>query len=227
MDDALHERVDALERAVTDGDGDLAALADAAEHAGRIDQLANDIAELQEQVAELEAATQALRGYVGNIRSVNRDVEKRAETALATAEALEATLQDAPKENATGEDAPTSSSEDDESAMIESAIETAPSNATGQQATRPADESTTIPGKPAPTTANADHCPECGHNPGTTETPPRREVAVHQQPPGNGSEPRNGVSSGESPDQINRNGGALTPETPAKTGTFQRIRELL
>lgn len=44
---------------------------------------------LEDRVAELEATAQALRGYVGNVRSVNREVERRAEAALAKAESLE------------------------------------------------------------------------------------------------------------------------------------------
>ena len=42
MDDALTERVEALERAVTDGDHDLSALADDAEALDRLDALAVD-----------------------------------------------------------------------------------------------------------------------------------------------------------------------------------------
>lgn len=92
MDDTLRERVDALERAVTDGDCELTALAEDAEAIQRLEALESQLEDLDDRVAELEAATQALRGYVGNIRSVNRDVEQRADTALAKAQAVEATL---------------------------------------------------------------------------------------------------------------------------------------
>jgi hypothetical protein len=51
-------------------------------------------------VSELEAATQALRGYVGNVRAVNRDIEQRADTALAKAESVESALDE------TGQDDP-------------------------------------------------------------------------------------------------------------------------
>jgi hypothetical protein len=44
---------------------------------------------VEKRVAELEAATQALRGYVGNVRSVNERVEERADAALARAEELD------------------------------------------------------------------------------------------------------------------------------------------
>jgi hypothetical protein len=92
MDDALRERVEALERAVTDGEHDLSAFADDAAAVERLDTLEADVADLARRVEELEAATQALRGYVGNIRSVNTEVEQRADAALAKAETLEGRL---------------------------------------------------------------------------------------------------------------------------------------
>lgn len=92
MDDALEKRIEALERAITDGDHDLSALATDAEATERLTAVEAECEELADRVAELEAATQALRGYVGNIRSVNRDVEKRADAALARAESLESAL---------------------------------------------------------------------------------------------------------------------------------------
>lgn len=89
MDDALRERVEALERAVTDGEHDLSAVADEAAALDRLETLESDVADLADRIEELEAATQALRGYVGNVRSVNTDVEQRADAALAKAEALD------------------------------------------------------------------------------------------------------------------------------------------
>ena len=41
--------------------------------------------DLEARVAELESATQAIRGYAGAIRAVNREVERRADLALARA----------------------------------------------------------------------------------------------------------------------------------------------
>jgi hypothetical protein len=41
---------------------------------------------LEDRVAELEAAVQALRGYAGSVRAVNDRVEERADAAVATAE---------------------------------------------------------------------------------------------------------------------------------------------
>ncbi|SDK05935.1 hypothetical protein SAMN05216226_11619 [Halovenus aranensis] len=92
MDDSLAERVDALERAVTDGDHDLSALATEAQARDRLDSLETQYEELEARVAELEAATQALRGYVGNVRAVNEEVETQAQRALSKTESLEARL---------------------------------------------------------------------------------------------------------------------------------------
>lgn len=85
----LRERVEAVERALTDGNGELTALAEGAASAERVEELSSEVAALQEEVAELSAATQALRGYVGNVRSVNEAVEERADAAVAAADSLE------------------------------------------------------------------------------------------------------------------------------------------
>lgn len=95
MDD-LRDRVEAVERAITDGDGDLTALAEGAASADRIDSLEGALEALQEDVAELEAATRALRGYVGNVRSVNESVEERADAAIAAVESIEDRLPEEP-----------------------------------------------------------------------------------------------------------------------------------
>lgn len=87
----LEARIEALERAVTDGEPipelaeAAAATADAADREERVD-------DLEARVAELEAATQALRGYVGNVRSVNESVEERADAAVARVDDLERRL---------------------------------------------------------------------------------------------------------------------------------------
>ena len=59
-------------------------------------ELAAEIESLESRVAELEAATEALRGYAGSVRSVNRAVERRADRALATAEELRRRLDGGP-----------------------------------------------------------------------------------------------------------------------------------
>ena len=120
MDDALRERVEALERAVTDGEHDLSAVADEAAALDRLETLESDVADLADRIEELEAATQALRGYVGNVRSVNTDVEQRADAALAKAEALEdrlsgtATTGSAPEPPSTPEAATADDEPDDD-----------------------------------------------------------------------------------------------------------------
>jgi chromosome segregation ATPase len=88
--EALEKRIAALERAITDGEADCGALAEGAATAERVEALEAQLADLRDQVGELDAATQALRGYVGNVRSVNRDVERRADAALSKVESLEA-----------------------------------------------------------------------------------------------------------------------------------------
>lgn len=88
MDD-LRDRVEAVERALTDGEGDFSALAEGAAAAERVAALEDDVEDLREEVTEIAAATQALRGYVGNVRSVNESVEERADAALAAVESLE------------------------------------------------------------------------------------------------------------------------------------------
>jgi len=93
----IEARLDAIERAIADGDmGDLEALADAASWQADVDDLEARVDELESHVADLEAGLQAVRGYVGNVRSVNREVERRAEAALATTEKLERELADPP-----------------------------------------------------------------------------------------------------------------------------------
>lgn len=88
--DRLAERLDAVERAFTDGDHSLADLEDAADLAVRVEELTARVDELEAQVTTQEAALQAVRGYVGNIRAVNEAVEARADAALAKAQTLEA-----------------------------------------------------------------------------------------------------------------------------------------
>jgi len=105
MDD-LRERVAAVERALTDGEGDLQALADGAASAERIDSLETEVDALQEDVAELEAATQALRGYVGSVRSVNESVEERADAALAAVESIEERLPEEPTSGSANGESP-------------------------------------------------------------------------------------------------------------------------
>ncbi|MBV0923662.1 hypothetical protein KTS45_05555 [Halomicroarcula limicola] len=92
--ETLEERVRTVERAVTDGDHEFPEATELADLRARVEALEQRFAELDDRTSELEAATQALRGYVGNVRSVNQDVERRADAALAAVEEMERRLDD-------------------------------------------------------------------------------------------------------------------------------------
>lgn len=85
----LAERLRAVERALTDGDVTPADLSDPATRDERLDRLADRLDDIEGRLAEAEAGIQAVRGYVGSIRAVNREVERRADAALAAADASE------------------------------------------------------------------------------------------------------------------------------------------
>ncbi|MGZ0748027.1 DUF7310 family coiled-coil domain-containing protein [Haloparvum sp. AD34] len=84
----LAERLAAVERAITD-EGSVADLSTAAERDRRLEDLTKRVEEVEAHLDELDAATQALRGYVGSVRAVNEEVEQRADLALAIAERTE------------------------------------------------------------------------------------------------------------------------------------------
>ncbi|WP_254543350.1 DUF7310 family coiled-coil domain-containing protein [Halomarina pelagica] len=90
-DDTLSARIDALERALTDGRA-LPDLADEARVATRLTEIEDRVDELDDRIADLDAAVQALRGYVGEVRRVDRAVERRADAAIAAVESLEGTI---------------------------------------------------------------------------------------------------------------------------------------
>ena len=92
-DTELDARLDAVERALTDDGTDLADVRDAAALSTAVDDLEARVADLEATVEELDAAVQAVRGYAGNVRAVNREVERRASAALAKAEALESSVE--------------------------------------------------------------------------------------------------------------------------------------
>lgn len=87
--DDLEARLEAVERALADGDTDLSEVTDAARRSGELDDLRDRIEDLESRVTDLAAGVQAVRGYVGNVRRVNRDVERRADAALAKVEELQ------------------------------------------------------------------------------------------------------------------------------------------
>jgi len=90
--ETLAERLRTVERAVTDGTTEFPEVTELAEVESRVDTVEQRVEEIDERTAELEAATQALRGYVGNVRSVNDEVEQRADAALAATDRLEGRL---------------------------------------------------------------------------------------------------------------------------------------
>lgn len=93
--ETLAERLRTVERAVTDGTTEFPEVTELAELEKRMDTVEQRVEDIDERTAELEAATQALRGYVGNIRAVNEDVEQRADAALAATDRLEVRLDEA------------------------------------------------------------------------------------------------------------------------------------
>ncbi|WP_424008150.1 DUF7310 family coiled-coil domain-containing protein [Haloferax denitrificans] len=90
----LAARLDAVERTITDGDADFSSLEDLAAVERRVSELESAVESLTERLDEMDAATQAMRGYLGGVRAVNEDVERRANAALAKAESLESELVD-------------------------------------------------------------------------------------------------------------------------------------
>ncbi|MBX0321841.1 hypothetical protein EGH21_02230 [Halomicroarcula sp. F13] len=142
--ETLEERVRTVERAVTDGDHDVPAVEDRAELDARLTAVEDRVDRLDERTADLEAATQALRGYVGNVRSVNEDVEQRADAALAATDRLERRLDDAldderPSSHPTEPRRPTT----DRAGDHQQAPETTVDGPSGDPPTRPADGRTT------------------------------------------------------------------------------------
>jgi len=90
--ETLAERLRTVERAVTDGTTEFPEVTELAELEARVDTVEQRVDDIDERTAELEAATQAIRGYVGNVRSVNDEVEQRADAALAATDRLEVRL---------------------------------------------------------------------------------------------------------------------------------------
>jgi len=87
--DRLDRRLRAVERALTGDDRDIDTLAQSGDFARRLDEVEDRLHDIESRLDELDAATQAVRGYVGNIRSVNEDVAQRADAALAAVDRLE------------------------------------------------------------------------------------------------------------------------------------------
>ena len=95
--DSVERRLAAVERALSEEEP--------IERADRLDDLVD-------RVAELEAAVQAVRGYVGEVRAINEDVERRADRALRKARAIERHVGPAHDRPGTGEQATTDDTAD-------------------------------------------------------------------------------------------------------------------
>lgn len=101
----LGERLRAVERAITGTEHSVANVSDGATAAAEREELTDRLDDVEARVEELEAATQALRGYTGSIRAVNREVERRADLALARASEADGSAADpatGPKESRHG-----------------------------------------------------------------------------------------------------------------------------
>lgn len=85
----LEERLAAVERTVVDGDHEVGDLADVATLTEEVERLADRLDDLERRLADLEGDTQALQGYVGQVQSVNDEVERRATAAFAAVDRLE------------------------------------------------------------------------------------------------------------------------------------------
>ncbi|MFB6135116.1 MAG: hypothetical protein ABEJ55_09020 [Halanaeroarchaeum sp.] len=99
----LAERLRAVERAVTEADVPVDDLQDEAEMTRRIEDLEERIGDQARRLDDLDAAVDAVRGYVGHINHVNRDVERTANAAVAAVDRLQA-ASGSPPELATVED---------------------------------------------------------------------------------------------------------------------------
>lgn len=110
-DETIERRLAAVERAVStcpeDSPGD--------DNRSRDRDLADRLDDVETDVAELEAAVQAVRGYVGSVKHVNDEVERRADAALAKADRVERALAHPPRRtsprSAEQQDAPSTGDE--------------------------------------------------------------------------------------------------------------------
>ncbi|MHC3439439.1 DUF7310 family coiled-coil domain-containing protein [Natrialbaceae archaeon A-gly3] len=92
--DRIEHRLAAVERAVVDGDYDVDQLADQASLRETVEHLETQVTEHEQRLADLEARTESLSGYVGNVHAVNDDVERRAASAVATVDRLESRIEE-------------------------------------------------------------------------------------------------------------------------------------
>lgn len=87
--ETLERRLEAVERAVSNGDHPLEP---ESATPGLDGELPERVETLESRVDELDAALQAVRGFLGGVDAVNERVEARAEAAIAAVERLEQRL---------------------------------------------------------------------------------------------------------------------------------------
>ena len=90
--DQVEQRLAAVERTVVDGDHDWDKLSDAAAVVGRLEDLESQIEDLEQRIAVLEGRSESFESYIGNVDTVNENVEQRADTAIASVDRLERQL---------------------------------------------------------------------------------------------------------------------------------------
>lgn len=88
----LDQRLTAVERVLVDGDFALDELSDLAEVVERLEHLESRVEEHERRLGVLQGKTQSIEGFVGNVRSVNEDVEQQANAAIAAVDRVERRL---------------------------------------------------------------------------------------------------------------------------------------
>lgn len=90
--DRLTDRLQAVERALTGSDQTVSDLEDVATLNRQMKTLTTQLETIEQRLDRLDAAVQAVRGYVGQQKAVNDDVERRADAALAAIDRVEREL---------------------------------------------------------------------------------------------------------------------------------------
>lgn len=124
---ALEARLEAVERVLTDEDRPVAAVDDAAHLTARVERVETRLDALEARLDETDAALAAVRGYVGEIRHVNREVERTASAAVAAVDRLDA---------GTGTPPPIARVDGSESAVPDPASDDSPSTDSPDQSLR-------------------------------------------------------------------------------------------
>jgi len=90
----LDQRLAAVERVVVDGDIAVEELADCAALAEDIERLESRLEDHERRLAALKGTTDALGGFMSNVKGVNQTVERQANGAIAAVDRLEHRLGD-------------------------------------------------------------------------------------------------------------------------------------